>query len=87
MNVTQPFDLTAFFIGALLPYLVSSLTIGSTAKTALLMVDEVRRQINSIHGLMDGNVEPDYAKCIDISTKNALKEMMLPGLIAIAPPP
>jgi len=86
LNVTQPFDLVAFFIGVALPFLVSSLTIGSTAKTALLMVDEVRRQFKEIPGLLEGKAEPDYAKCVDISTKNALKEMMLPGFIAIVPP-
>jgi len=86
LNVSQPFDLAAFFIGVALPYLVSSFTLGSTAKTALLMVDEVRRQLKETPGLLQGTVEPDYAKCVDISTKNALKEMMLPGLMGIAPP-
>ncbi len=86
LNVMQPYDLVAFFVGVSLPYLTSSFTIGSTAKTALLMVDEVRRQFREIKGLLEGKAEADYARCIDISTKNALKEMMLPGLIAIAPP-
>ncbi|MEM2935751.1 MAG: sodium/proton-translocating pyrophosphatase, partial [Candidatus Bathyarchaeia archaeon] len=63
-----------------------SFTLGSTAKTALLMVDEVRRQFKKIPGLLEGKAEPDYAKCVDISTKNALKEMMVPGFIAIVSP-
>jgi K(+)-stimulated pyrophosphate-energized sodium pump len=86
LNVTQPFDLAAFFIGVALPFFLSSFTIGSTAKTALLMVDEVRRQFRENKGLMNGNATPDYAKCIDVSTKNAIKEMMLPGFVAVAMP-
>ncbi|MEM3041558.1 MAG: sodium/proton-translocating pyrophosphatase, partial [Nitrososphaerota archaeon] len=86
LNVTDPFDLAAFIVGATLPYLASSFTIGSTAKTALLMVDEVRRQFREIPGLLEGKTEPDYAKCVDISTKNALREMTIPGLMAIAAP-
>jgi len=69
-----------------LPYLVSSFTLGSTAKTALLMVDEVRRQFKENPGLLEGVADPDYARCVDISTRNALKEMLLPGLLGIAPP-
>ncbi len=86
LNVSYPFDLTAFFIGVSLPFLFSSLTTKSTAKTALLMVDEVRRQFRENEGLLDGRADPDYVKCVDISTKNALKEMMLPSLVAIVPP-
>jgi K(+)-stimulated pyrophosphate-energized sodium pump len=86
LNVTNPFDLVTFFIGAALPYLVSSLTIGSTAKTAKLMVDEVRSQFKRIPGILEGKAEPDYARCVDISTSNALKEMIYPGIIALVPP-
>jgi len=86
LNVTEPFGIAALFVGATLPYLASSFTIGSTAKTALLMVDEVRRQFKDIPGLLEGMSDPDYARCVDISTKNALREMMIPGLMAIAPP-
>lgn len=86
LNVTQPLGLAALFIGVALPFLISSFTLGSTAKTALLMVDEVRRQFKEIPGLMNGTAEPDYARCVDISTRNALKEMMLPGFIAIVTP-
>ena len=86
LNVTQSFDLVAFFVGVALPYLVSSFTLGSTAKTALLMVDEVRRQFKENPGLLEGVADPDYARCVDISTRNALKEMLLPGLLGIAPP-
>jgi K(+)-stimulated pyrophosphate-energized sodium pump len=62
------------------------LVIGSTAKTALLMVDEVRRQFATIKGLMEGTAKPDYAACVDIATRNALREMILPGLISLVVP-
>ncbi|TLN03400.1 sodium/proton-translocating pyrophosphatase, partial [bacterium] len=86
LNVSEPFDLAVLFIGVGLPFLIASLVIGSTGKTSYLMVDEVRRQFREIDGLLEGKAEPDYAKCIDISTKNALKEMILPGLLAILSP-
>jgi len=60
--------------------------IGATAKTALLMVDEVRRQFATITGLMEGTAKPDYAACVDIATRNALREMILPGLISLVVP-
>ena len=82
----QPFNIAALFVGVTLSFMVASLTIGSTAKTAQLMVDEVRRQWRLNTDISDGNSEPDYARCIDISTNNALKEMVLPGLLAIVPP-
>ncbi len=86
MNVMQPYSIGFLFLGTCLPYLISSLTIGSAAKTAMLMVDEVRRQFRSIPGILRGEAKPDYATCIDISTRNALKEMVLPGVISIAVP-
>ena len=86
LNVSEPFDLAALFVGVGLPFLIASLVIGSTGKTSYLMVDEVRRQFREIDGLLEGKAEPDYTKCIDISTKNALKEMVMPGLLAILSP-
>jgi K(+)-stimulated pyrophosphate-energized sodium pump len=86
LNLMQPFNIAALFVGVTLSFMVASLTIGSTAKTAQLMVDEVRRQWRLNTDISDGNSEPDYARCIDISTNNALKEMVLPGLLAIVPP-
>jgi K(+)-stimulated pyrophosphate-energized sodium pump len=86
IDVSNPFSLAFIFLGISLPYLISSLVIGSTAKSALKMVDEVRRQFKTIKGLMNGKVKPDYAACIDISTKNALREMFLPGIISITVP-
>jgi len=86
IDVSKPFSLAFLFLGIALPFLISSLVIGSTAKTALKMVDEVRRQFQTVTGLLEGKAKPDYAACVDISTKNALKEMILPGLLSIAVP-
>ena len=86
MDIAEPFSLAFLFLGIALPYLIASLVIGSTARTALQMVDEVRRQFKTITGLMEGKAKPDYAACVNIATKNALREMVLPGLISIAIP-
>ncbi|PIS38910.1 MAG: sodium-translocating pyrophosphatase [Candidatus Nealsonbacteria bacterium CG08_land_8_20_14_0_20_43_11] len=86
INVSFPFELAFLFIGATLPFLFSSLVINSTAKTALLVVDEVRRQFREIKGLIERTAKPDYGRCVDIATKGALKEMIVPGLIGILPP-
>jgi len=84
--VSNPFAMAFLFLGISMPFWIASLVIGSTAKTAQLMVDEVRRQFKTIHRLMEGKAKPDYAACVDISTKNALREMILPGLISILVP-
>jgi K(+)-stimulated pyrophosphate-energized sodium pump len=86
IDVTTPFSLVFIFLGIALPYLIASLVIGSTAKTALQMVDEVRRQFHTITGLIEGTAKPDYAACVDIAAKNALREMVVPGLVSIAIP-
>jgi len=86
VNISEPFILAFLFIGACLPFLVSSLVIGSTAHGAELMVDEVRRQFREIEGLLAGRAKPDYARAVDIATRNALKNMVLPGLVGIGPP-
>jgi K(+)-stimulated pyrophosphate-energized sodium pump len=86
LSVSAPYAVAFLFVGITLPYLISSLVIGSTAKTAQLMVDEVRRQFKTIPRLMEGKATPDYAACVDISTKNALREMILPGLISVLIP-
>ncbi|QUL98265.1 MAG: sodium-translocating pyrophosphatase [Candidatus Fermentithermobacillus carboniphilus] len=86
VEISSPLNVAFLFLGIALPYLISSLTIGSTAKTALQMVDEVRRQFNSIPGIMEGKAKPDYAACVDIATRNALREMILPGVVSIAVP-
>lgn len=86
LDLLTPFSVGFLFLGATLPYLISSLTIGSTAKTAQLVVDEVRRQFREIRGLKEGFSRPNYERCIDIATKGALKEMILPGLISFLAP-
>jgi len=83
INIANPLVLVGLFIGGALPFLFSALAIGATGKTAFVMVDEVRRQFKKIKGLLEGKAKPDYTRCVDISTKNALKEMILPTLIAI----
>ncbi|HPL28539.1 MAG TPA: sodium/proton-translocating pyrophosphatase, partial [Anaerolineae bacterium] len=86
LEIATPYAVAFLFIGIAMPYLISSLTIGSTAKTALKMVDEVRRQFQSIAGLLEARAKPDYAACVDIATRNALHEMLLPGLLSISIP-
>ncbi len=73
-------------LGGMLPFLFSSLTMSAVGRAAGSMITEVRRQFKQIKGLMEGKADADYAKCIDISTKAALREMILPGLIAILSP-
>ncbi len=73
-------------MGATLPFLISAFTMRSVGRAAWKMVIEVRRQFKEITGLMEGTVEPDYTRCIDISTKAALTEMLAPGLITILVP-
>ena len=70
----------------MLPFLFSALTMRSVGSGAAKVVDEVRRQFKQIKGLMQGKAKPDYERCVDIVTKTALREMMLPGLIVLATP-
>src|SRR3990170_2193578 len=86
IDVTTPYAIAGLFIGVALPFPLASLTIIATAKGAFKMVDEVRRQFKEIVGLREGKATPDYAKCIDISTKFALRQMVLPGLVVISVP-
>jgi len=85
-GLLSPVIIVGLLLGAALPFLFSSLAIGATGKTAYLMVDEVRRQFKENPGIIEGKVKPDYARCVDIGTKNALKHMIAPGLLAIASP-
>jgi len=86
IDVTTPFNLSFLFIGVCLPFLISSLVIGSTAKTAESMVDAVRDQFQKNPNILKGLVKPDYSQCIDIATSNALHEMILPSAISILVP-
>lgn len=86
ISLLAPIVIVGLFIGAMLPFLFSALTMNSVGKAANEMIEEVRRQFRADSGIMAGTTKPDYAKCVDISTKAALKEMVIPGLIAIAAP-
>lgn len=74
------------FIGGMLPFLFSSMTMQSVSKAAYQMIEEVRRQFQSMPGIMDGTAKPDYKSCVAISTTAALKEMLIPGIMAVLSP-
>ncbi len=86
VSLDDPVVLIGLLIGSMLPYLFSALTIASVGRAANKMVEEVRRQFEENPGILSGTVVADYNKCIDISTKASLKEMILPGVIAIFSP-
>jgi K(+)-stimulated pyrophosphate-energized sodium pump len=75
-----------FFIGGILPFLIASLTMTAVGRAAFKMVSEVRRQFREIKGLMEGEAKPDTGRCVDIATRGALQEMIVPGLSAIIVP-
>ncbi len=86
IDITKPNVIAGVFIGGVLPFLFSSYTMEAVGKAASEVVNEVRRQFREIPGLMEGTAKADYATCVDISTKTAIREMMLPGLIAVITP-
>ncbi len=86
VSIDSPYAIAALFLGVVLPLPLVSLTMRATADGAFKMVDEVRRQFKETLGLKEGNVLPDYARCIDIATKNALSKMVFPGIIVIVTP-
>ena len=86
LHITEAPGSIGLFIGGVIPVLVAALTMNSVGKGAFLMVEEIRRQFREIPGLMEGTGKPDTAKCIDISTQVALREMILPGAVAIIMP-
>ncbi|HUJ85094.1 MAG TPA: sodium-translocating pyrophosphatase, partial [Candidatus Acidoferrales bacterium] len=86
VDISNPAVLIAGFIGAMLPFFFSSQAISAVGKAASEMVEEVRRQFREIPGIMEGTGKPEYGKAVDISTKAALKGMVLPGLILVIVP-
>jgi len=86
INVIDPFVFAGLFVGGVMPFLISALTMRSVGDAALKMVMEVRRQFAEIKGLAEGTTDPDYESCIAIATKAALQEMVLPGLLTIITP-
>ncbi|MFT4521933.1 MAG: K(+)-stimulated pyrophosphate-energized sodium pump [Bacteroidia bacterium] len=86
INIFKADVLAALFVGGMIPVVFSALAMQSVGKAAMQMVEEVRRQFREIPGIMEGTGQPEYGKCVDISTKAALREMMLPGAMTIVMP-
>lgn len=86
VDVLTPKVFIGLIVGAMLPYWFSAMTMKSVGRAALEMVEEVRRQFNTIPGLMEGTAKPDYATCVKISTDASIKEMMPPGALVILTP-
>ena len=86
LDLMDPLVLVGLFIGIAMPYLFSSLTMSAVGRAAGEIVVEVRRQFKEITGLMEGTAKPDYARCVDIVTVSALREMRFPAILAIATP-
>jgi K(+)-stimulated pyrophosphate-energized sodium pump len=86
MSLLDPLVYTSLFIGAVLPFLFTAMTMKSVGKAAFDMIEEVRRQFKEIPGIMEGTGEPDYAECVAISTQAALREMIAPGILIMGTP-
>ncbi|MBT3602457.1 MAG: sodium-translocating pyrophosphatase, partial [Candidatus Latescibacteria bacterium] len=86
IDLTKPIVVIGLFIGGVVPFLVAAQTMTSVGNAAFKMVEEVRRQFREIPGIMDGTGKPDTRRCVDISTVAALKEMVVPGLVAVFTP-
>jgi K(+)-stimulated pyrophosphate-energized sodium pump len=86
LSITNPAVLVGLFIGAMLVFVFASLTMSAVQRAAQNIVMEVRRQFREITGLMEGKTDPDYAACVDLCTRGALKEMVIPSLLAVIVP-
>ncbi len=86
VNLMSPKVLSGMFIGAMMAFLFCGLTMNAVGRAAQHMVEEVRRQFHEIKGILEGKAEPDYARCVQISTKGAQREMVFPSLLAIVAP-
>ncbi len=86
LNISDPWVMAGLFVGGMMPFLFSSFAMNAVGRAAQAMIEEVRRQFRTIDGLMEGKAKADYAKCVDISTTAAIREMIAPGLIAVLVP-
>jgi len=86
INIATPQVLVGLFLGAMLPFFLAAQLTQAVGKSAMKMVNEVRRQFKEIKGLMEGTAKPDYYRCVDIATTDAIQKMIMPGIIAIASP-
>lgn len=86
IDILDPKVIIGLLVGGMLPFLFSALTMESVSKAAYKMIEEVRRQFRTIPGIMEGTGRPDYKSCVSISTTAALREMLIPGIIAVAAP-
>ncbi len=86
IDLNNPKVMVGLFIGGMLPFLFSALTIQAVGRAASRMIDEVRRQFREVPGIMEGTGRPEYERCVDISTAASLKEMVIPGLLAVVTP-
>lgn len=86
INLLEASVIAGLLIGAMLPFLFASMTMEAVGKAAFQMIEEVRRQFKEIPGIMEEKARPDYASCVDISTAAAIREMVLPGLMAVIAP-
>jgi len=86
INIADPLVVIGLFVGGMLPFFVAALTMTAVGRAAAGMVDEVRRQFREIPGIMEGTAKPDSARCVEISTEAALREMILPGVTAVLAP-
>lgn len=86
IDLLHPYAVVGLFIGGMMPFLFCSITMKAVGRAAFRMVEEVRRQFREIKGLMEGKARPDYARCVDISTRGAITQMILPGLLAVVIP-
>jgi len=86
INILSPYVVIGILIGGMLPFAFSAMTMDSVSKAAYKMIEEVRRQFREIPGILEGKAKPDYGTCVSISTKAALREMLVPGIMAVAVP-
>ena len=86
LAITEPTVVIGLLIGAMLPFLFGAMTMEAVGRAAFSMIEEVRRQFREIPGILEGTGKPDYASCVSISTKGSLREMVMPGVLAIAAP-